>query len=45
LQTKGNNVLAYPYSDLAHSRHRDYERRASTHRFVAAVIRNTDRPK
>jgi len=36
-------MLPYPYTNLADSRRRDYERRATTHRFVTAVTRAVHR--
>lgn len=36
---KGLPVLPYPYTDLATSRHRDYERRAQTHRLAVLFQR------
>lgn len=33
----------YPYSDLAHSFHRDFERRAAAQRLAAAVTRRGSR--
>lgn len=36
-------MLPYPYTDLADSRRRDYERRARTHRFVTKVVRAAHR--
>ncbi len=32
-------MLPYPYTDLADSRRRDYERRATAHRLVSKVTR------
>lgn len=34
----------YPYPDLAHSRHRDAERRASQHRLLVSLSRRNERP-
>jgi hypothetical protein len=36
-------MLLYPYTNLAHSRHRDYEERARTHRFITHVTRSAAR--
>lgn len=36
-------MLPYPYTDLADSRRRDYERRATAHRFAAALTRHAHR--
>jgi len=36
-------MLPYPYTDLADSRRRDYERRAEAHRFITALARSGGR--